>query len=531
MSDFLSRGTFRSVSMGQEVYALVHSLSMPTSGRRTLLSHRGTARASDSKRVLLHPFEVPEGVAALAFRFNFGPRTSTDRETNQQLIEAALRLHASTRATPEERQKNLQEHGAEVAHLFGAVNNLLNAVLVDPSGAWRGRWDRNPASEQDAHLVSEQLASKGFLKGRIGAGRWCVAVEVHGVFGPEVSYELQVESRDPLSEEELRALRPASPAQAVTRKPRGPGWYLGEMHSHSVHSDGRHEVGELASRAAKLGLDFLCLTDHNTTAGLFEVGGLPLTIVPGCELTTFNGHHPIYGTRELIPWHRGGKVLSLAELAPLIREKGALISVAHPFRSGDPICTGCRMPAGLRPEDLDLLEVWYRRWDSAEADNLAARARWNELWGKGRRITAVAARDWHGPGQETPVPGPVPFTAVHARDDSAEGILDGLRRGAVVATGGPLVDLSLVAHGRRAGIGSSLEARRALLSVELSRLDGPVELRLFRSGEEVMRAPVETDGVHEHDGVADRPGFYRAELWREGLPRAISNHAVLEAPG
>src|SRR5262249_29719459 len=156
-------------------------------------------------------------------------------------------------------------------------------------------------------------------------------------------------------------------------------WYFGEMHAHTLHSDGVNEVSELAEKARALGIDFVALTDHNTMSGLLELDAAKhdVVFIPGCELTTFHGHHPIYGVKELVPWHEDGRVLALEELAPRVRAQGGLISVAHPFKLGDPICTGCRMRDGLDPRSFDLFEVWYRRWDAAESDNEAAYALWN----------------------------------------------------------------------------------------------------------------------------------------------------------
>ena len=53
-------------------------------------------------------------------------------------------------------------------------------------------------------------------------------------------------------------------------------WLAGDFHSHTVHSDGVLSVGGLAALAASRGLDFLAVTDHNTTshhAHLPEAGG------------------------------------------------------------------------------------------------------------------------------------------------------------------------------------------------------------------------------------------------------------------
>src|SRR5690606_20459234 len=89
------------------------------------------------------------------------------------------------------------------------LNNLLNVVLIDPEGRWRGRWDRNPNPGQGEGtlLLGQEGASRGFLAGAIPAGQWQVAVECHGVYGPTVTYEIEVDARPTLSTEEVASLQ------------------------------------------------------------------------------------------------------------------------------------------------------------------------------------------------------------------------------------------------------------------------------------------------------------------------------------
>lgn len=67
-----------------------------------------------------------------------------------------------------------------------------------------------------------------------------------------------------------------------------------DLHMHSTASDGTLSVDELMQLAAKVGLQTLALTDHDTTAGLdraVEVGtALKMEIIPGIELSAdFSG--------------------------------------------------------------------------------------------------------------------------------------------------------------------------------------------------------------------------------------------------
>jgi len=45
------------------------------------------------------------------------------------------------------------------------------------------------------------------------------------------------------------------------------GWVSGDMHTHSIHSDGVNTIFENFSAANKVGMDFVAITDHNSSRG------------------------------------------------------------------------------------------------------------------------------------------------------------------------------------------------------------------------------------------------------------------------
>ncbi|MGI6553208.1 MAG: PHP domain-containing protein [Bacillota bacterium] len=46
--------------------------------------------------------------------------------------------------------------------------------------------------------------------------------------------------------------------------------YIGNLHVHSLYSDGTGSMEEIASAAAKAGIDFVIVTDHGTLQALRE---------------------------------------------------------------------------------------------------------------------------------------------------------------------------------------------------------------------------------------------------------------------
>lgn len=490
----------------------------------SLLDVPGHVLAADSKTVVPHTFDVPANVEALELAFDYGPRRCTDAEVIRPLVRAAIETHLATHGPARRAEIEARLDALERRTVQSGLNNLLNVTLIDPNGVWRGRWDRNPSSDGGALSLSATSASKGFLPGAIEAGRWTAVVEIHGVFGAPVDYRLRVNTSAPRPPE-ARATTTIAPGRPHRERwgEAGRRWFLGEMHSHSVHSDGAHEVIDLAHRASRIGLDFLCLTDHNATSGFREIEDLPITVVRGSELTTFSGHHPFYGLDRTEPWHEDGVVLPFATIARRARERGALVSIAHPFKLGDPLCTGCRMTADFTADDIHAIEVWYRAWDGADWDNQAAYEVWNAAWAAGKRLTALAARDWHGPAQETAFPGDEPFTAVLAEDTSEGALLAGLRAGRVFMTGGPLLTLEV----DDATIGDTIQhAPGLVMTCRIAARERGSQLVVYRDNERFFTTPVVEDGTTLIAGELPI-GWYRAELHLNGRPRAITNHLVV----
>ncbi len=308
------------------------------------------------------------------------------------------------------------------------------------------------------------------------------------------------------------------------------------MHSHSTESDGNWPIETLCQNVAKDGAQFIFLTDHNTMSGHHSRArnpsppDVPLTLVPGCELTTFFGHYPTYGVQSAPVWHLNGEVRPFEDISADVRARGGMIGAAHPFVPGDPLCTGCRMRADLDPALIDTMEVWYRRWDSPGVDNEAAYALWNRFWRDGHRITAVGARDVHRTEQLHPFPGQMPLTAIRAAANTPTAIFAGLRRREVVVTGGPMVELKLLGESQRARVGQELSEAPRKAQVHLWNMEPNLTLHMFANGECVQTIDGLTDGEHEIDvpSSAQSASWFRVELRNpQDLPRAITNHVVV----
>nr|WP_272956028.1 CehA/McbA family metallohydrolase [Actinopolymorpha rutila] len=235
---------------------------------------------------------------------------------------------------------------------------------------------------------------------------------------------------------------------------RGPTWYRGDLHTHTVHSDGVREPAELVAAARSAGLDFVVSTEHNTTSAHGIWGHhVPddLLVVDGEEVTTRNGHLVVAGlpAGTWIDWRFRAVDGVLPRVTRRLHGFGGLAIAAHPF------CpyVGCAWKFGFA--DVDAVEVWngpwtpddevsLRQWDAALVASGAG----------GRWLPAVGSSDTHahddavGLGQ----------TVVWADDLTRDAILAGVRAGRSYVAESAAVEVTFEASaaGRTAGIGERL---------------------------------------------------------------------------
>lgn len=283
---------------------------------------------------------------------------------------------------------------------------------------------------------------------------------------------------------------PGDPAwlPAVLNPPlrQGPGWYRGDLHMHGAHSDGscptqggdRHVPCPLvftAEDAARRGLDFIALSDHNTVSQANDIRELQpyfdrLLLIPAREITTFQGHANLFGSTEPLDFRLGSK--AVPDWNSLFTQAAALhgvLSINHPIRPNDETCMGCGWTPA-QPVDMHLVQaIEAVNGMDAMSPTQSGIPFWQAQLDKGFHLTGIGGSDNHDARLALPAPGGstaigLPTTVVHADDLSMRAILAAIRAGHVFIDVQGSRDRAIdfvgsVGH-RSAGMGDTLAAAK-----------------------------------------------------------------------
>jgi hypothetical protein len=239
-------------------------------------------------------------------------------------------------------------------------------------------------------------------------------------------------------------------------------WLACELHTHTFHSDGRQSLSELAEGAARLGFECIALTDHNTMSGLEDREKVEqewgIAIIPGMEWTTFHGHMLTLGLQEFVDW-RTAEPNGIHEGIAEVHRKNGLVGMAHPYRMGSPICTGCHWEYEIRDWNyIDYIEVWSGTFPSIKTDNFRAFSLWTDRLNEGYRIAATSGRDWHA---QDATEEPISVTYLGLRnvtEQISQDAVHALGHGRAVVTIGPLLTMEVESAGSLFGIGDNVPA-------------------------------------------------------------------------
>ena len=266
--------------------------------------------------------------------------------------------------------------------------NTLDLGLFDERGiaesspGFRG-WS---GSEKMEVTIDEAWATPPYREGKIGAGTWHVLLGPYKVGPRGCAWKVEIWFDPGLSS-------PWRMSGAVRRVDPDPlpearaGWLRGDLHCHTLYSDGDSWPHEMLQAAGAAGLDYLGVTDHNNVGHQLAYGpggdGLPV-VLPGVEVTTYGGHWNAWGTDRW--WEfREPEAKAVERTMRAAAASGAVVSINHPKPFGPP--WEYAIDGGFHT-----VEVWNGPWPQL---NRAALDRWDELLRRGVRSPAVGGSDTH----------------------------------------------------------------------------------------------------------------------------------------
>ncbi len=198
-------------------------------------------------------------------------------------------------------------------------------------------------------------------------------------------------------------------------------WYAGVVHSHTTRSDGIFSPDELVKKAAKKGLDFLIITDHNQFCDPVPASD-KILVIPGTELTKDGGHTNIWGLTHPIDNFDCDTYDDWNAKIKSAKEAGATVCINHP------LCSQCGWRwETLEPEKADCIEIWN---SPQHTDNMRCTAWWQDELRKGKKIPVVGGSDFHRDYFVTDFLAN-PTSYVYAEECTQEAILSAIRAGHV----------------------------------------------------------------------------------------------------
>jgi len=383
------------------------------------------------------------------------------------------------------------ESGEWIDH---SEQNIIDLGLIGPDGVQVGA----SGSDKTEITVSEEYATPGYRPCCIVPGEWQVIVGAYKVEpdGVAVYYNLSLEGKS------RRLLK-------------------GDLHAHTLASDGVHTLEELAFKAKRNGLDFVAVTDHNQLVAKDNLPRLPgVTMIPGVEWTHFKGHANFLGVDQ--PYDEPFMANTPTEIQAKFtsaRQHGALISINHPF---EPIAPFQFDMASL---PFDCIEIWN---GPMRESNLRAVGYWQQLLASGQKIPACGGSDYH---RDTPfifLGGPT--MGVYAESNGASDILAAVRAGhsfITFAPNGPSIEVTA----GEAILGDTVPWDE-VKSIQINGLDllsGDVLRVVTATGSETLFT-MPADGDIDLTYPMTAPGFARVEILRAFLPGLPMLPALISNP-
>ena len=349
---------------------------------------------------------------------------------------------------------------------------------------------------RDRFFVATDDATPGYIHGEMPAGRWRIILGLYKLppHGADVTLTVSLDSTP-------RALTPQPQRTLPVRQ--GAGWYKGDLHSHTYHSDAAGAPEVLHAAAKQAGLDFLAVCDHNTITQrryFHPHSSSDLVFIRGMEVTTAEGHANVFGVDDWIDFRMPFTKDAVDVLAAAVHRHGGLLSINHDKPNH---------PWTYPLPDADCQEVWQTAWF---AHNWTSLARWQARLASGLRLAAIGGSDYHQPAELQPE-GPLvlgrPTTVLYLHELSEDAVLAAMKAGRGYVTenpAGPHLSISI----GDVRMGGEVPAGPLEATAETRRAKGDRLVWIDATGILAEQEIADDDWTGHYSGAAQK--FLRAEI-------------------
>ena len=397
----------------------------------------------DAKKYVKLPFDMPSGIERIEVDYDY-PRLV------KEPVSAGVRVREA---------------------------NVIDLGIYDENGCLYG-WS---GSNQKSIFTSSTSSSPGYRHGVNNSGEWALCL---GLYKIESQVTINV---------------------VLRIYPRVRKLYRGDMHIHTLNSDGSYPTAFVLSSSEKAGLDFIALTDHNNMKQNSEIGNPAISVIPGVEFTNYKGHANFFFSDPSIKFRGDFLANTFDDMAGLFRkakDSGAVISINHPISD---------YPWGFGFENFpfDMIEVWNGPMREC---NMKSILLWHEMLCQGKKISAIAGSDLHV--NSLGITFGAPCTMVYSESPNPAEILLNLVAGRscmAFAPQGPQLDLDIDGT----GLGGSVAFRPGLTGkASLSSVREGDLLKVLDNEGVAATFTVPFNGIFTCSFPVEKRSFYRLELYR-----------------
>ncbi len=169
----------------------------------------------------------------------------------------------------------------------------------------------------------------------------------------------------------------------------GTAWLRGNLHAHTTESDGTLPPQEVVAFYAKLGYDFLMISDHDKVTPTEGLDAKGMTLIAGNEITA-KGPHLLHvnAHARIAPDPDRQKIIGQ------INQDGGLAIMNHPNWGGS--YNHCPLEVLQTLQGYTGLEIFNGVVVYLEGSELAT-DKWDRLLAKGQKVWGFASDDSHEP--------------------------------------------------------------------------------------------------------------------------------------